>query len=633
MKKFILYLVSIYFISSGILHAQLVGGNIYQINGVQNPPAFFENVFNAVSYLIANGVTGSGEVILELNSGISPIEPGPITINAIPGAGATLGVTFRPAAGYTANTLVVGSGAPQQYAISLSGCSYITLDGRSGGVGSSRNWTIKVLGSGTTGNGLMAIQVNGTSGSMAENTIRNTILIGEASNNTFGVFYLTAGTSNTVKNLIVENNLITSTATSSLTTRAYGIAIATINNAGNTGIVFRNNEITNVYGRGISQLGACPGMQIHDNKVYHTIPITQPTTMEFSGIYFASGLTNAHSNRIFNNYIYGIRLTNGATAVNGFFSINSPTSGERLAVYNNMISIGQDLTGTAARLPVYGIRESSLSTARYDIFFNTVYVGGTLDSGASVSSAFRKQTSNNIALVNNIFYNARSNNGGTGTHYGIMINNLNATTRNYNDYYVSGSGGVFGTITGTAAGNQLTLEDWKAASGRDTNSVSENVFFNNTLTGNLHLISPSIGDTVLKGIPFGGVTTDIDGDLRNAIAPYMGADEGDIPLSINNDFSIPAEFILYQNYPNPFNPTTNIKFLIPFDANITLEVYNISGKIISSLIENKNYTSGLHSISFNGNEFSSGIYFYRLLYENIHTKVINSHSKKMILLK
>jgi hypothetical protein len=90
-----------------------------------------------------NGITGTGQVTLELATGYAGTEPGPISMGAISGASTDLGITFRPAAGYTATTEIVGGASPNQHAFALAGPSFITLDGRSGGVGNERNWTIK----------------------------------------------------------------------------------------------------------------------------------------------------------------------------------------------------------------------------------------------------------------------------------------------------------------------------------------------------------------------------------------------------------------------------------------------------------------------------------------------------------
>ena len=75
--------------------------------------------------------------------------------------------------------------------------------------------------------------------------------------------------------------------------------------------------------------------------------------------------------------------------------------------------------------------------------------------------------------------------------------------------------------------------------------------------------------------------------------------------------NIPAEFVLYQNYPNPFNPNTTIKFGIPADSKVTLEVYNVIGEIVATLL-NEVMQTGYHQIELNGAGLTSGIYLYRI---------------------
>lgn len=73
----------------------------------------------------------------------------------------------------------------------------------------------------------------------------------------------------------------------------------------------------------------------------------------------------------------------------------------------------------------------------------------------------------------------------------------------------------------------------------------------------------------------------------------------------------PRSFDLYQNYPNPFNPTTKIQFDVPVQAELTLEVYNITGQRVA-VLANGTYQAGQHSVTFDASTLSSGIYFYRL---------------------
>jgi photosystem II stability/assembly factor-like uncharacterized protein len=89
---------------------------------------------------------------------------------------------------------------------------------------------------------------------------------------------------------------------------------------------------------------------------------------------------------------------------------------------------------------------------------------------------------------------------------------------------------------------------------------------------------------------------------------------------------IPSKFSLSQNYPNPFNPTTTIKYSLPSKDKVELKLYNITGREVASLV-NKVQQAGIYSVQFNGSNFASGVYFYRL------TTSKSSLIKKMILLK
>jgi hypothetical protein len=88
----------------------------------------------------------------------------------------------------------------------------------------------------------------------------------------------------------------------------------------------------------------------------------------------------------------------------------------------------------------------------------------------------------------------------------------------------------------------------------------------------------------------------------------------------------PLIFSLEQNYPNPFNPVTTISYSIPAQANVKLDVYNILGQKVVTLV-NEFKLSGRYSIEFNAESFASGIYIYQLTSGNY------TLTKKMLLLK
>lgn len=127
----------------------------------------------------------------------------------------------------------------------------------------------------------------------------------------------------------------------------------------------------------------------------------------------------------------------------------------------------------------------------------------------------------------------------------------------------------------------------------------KNIFFINNLTGWATL---SYSNKILKTVT-GGVTS---------------------VNSISN--KIPDNYMLYQNYPNPFNPSTNIRYQLKHEQFVTVKVYNILGKEIRTLV-NEKQTPGDYEVSFDAYNLPSGIYFYK-----IETNEF-SNVKRMILIK
>lgn len=95
---------------------------------------------------------------------------------------------------------------------------------------------------------------------------------------------------------------------------------------------------------------------------------------------------------------------------------------------------------------------------------------------------------------------------------------------------------------------------------------------------------------------------------------------------------IPDSYKLYQNYPNPFNPVTNIKFEIPNDDNVIIKIYDIRGREVFSISEYKK--AGSYEVQFDGSNFASGIYFYKMVVgDNTNNGDVFTDTKKMVLLK
>lgn len=132
---------------------------------------------------------------------------------------------------------------------------------------------------------------------------------------------------------------------------------------------------------------------------------------------------------------------------------------------------------------------------------------------------------------------------------------------------------------------------------------------------------------LLRGETYLNITSALytDGEMRGQVRPFE-SDGSIVAVENDNEIELPKNIVLKQNYPNPFNPVTTIEFFIPEKSNVTLEIYNIIGQRVTTLLNNE-LASGYHKVKFDGANLASGIYVYSLRADN---KVI---SKKMQLIK
>jgi len=145
--------------------------------------------------------------------------------------------------------------------------------------------------------------------------------------------------------------------------------------------------------------------------------------------------------------------------------------------------------------------------------------------------------------------------------------------------------------------------------------------------------------------PYTSTTTDVSGlakiVLRQgsvASAPSLTIDGINVSRSwagivagVNPISTVADKFSLSQNYPNPFNPVTNIKFALPTNGNVKLNVYNALGQQVQSLL-NGNLNTGTYSVQFDGTKLNSGLYFYKLELNSNDGKYF-SDVKKLMLVK
>ena len=95
---------------------------------------------------------------------------------------------------------------------------------------------------------------------------------------------------------------------------------------------------------------------------------------------------------------------------------------------------------------------------------------------------------------------------------------------------------------------------------------------------------------------------------------------------------VPEEFAIKQNFPNPFNPTTRIRYQLPEQSNVTIQIYDIMGRIVKTLVPNQKELAGFHQLTWdatnnNGDPVSAGMYLYVIQAGSFRD------AKKMVLLK
>ena len=128
------------------------------------------------------------------------------------------------------------------------------------------------------------------------------------------------------------------------------------------------------------------------------------------------------------------------------------------------------------------------------------------------------------------------------------------------------------------------------------------------------------GEEVISPFSFTGVLGQFDFNDPNDGFQLMPIREGDIDVVVSivdDERGVPTVFRLEQNYPNPFNPSTTIDFSIPEQVQVTLEIYNVLGQRVATLVSGEMYDPGHYNVVWDGrnqagNPVSSGMYIYRI---------------------
>lgn len=147
-------------------------------------------------------------------------------------------------------------------------------------------------------------------------------------------------------------------------------------------------------------------------------------------------------------------------------------------------------------------------------------------------------------------------------------------------------------------------------------NIDADPMFVDTAEGNYSLqagspcIDAGIQDTIII-YNNGQDTLFVPAIAYNGNAPDMGAHESPYISAIKENKKLPNKFVLRQNYPNPFNPSTTIEFAVPKTSNVTLNIFNILGEELATLVSDR-LSVGSYSFEWDAGNLASGVYMYRL---------------------
>ncbi len=538
-----------------------IGGSSPQCGGTAWTKSNAANdAFNAIYFLAGTGnVSSIQNNTIQNFSWNNPANASWTGINIAGGnvnIGTTSGNTIGSSSGTGSITVTGATNGQNIYGINISGSG--TVDCQNNLIGSITSGNLSTLSS-----NIFGINKTATAGTT---TISNNIIGSTSTSNS-----INAGSTSTSNPQTV--NGICSSGTG--TTIIYGNTIANLNNSATAlstsptfGIItssgsnsIRNNTIYNISTSsrqpgtaasasaiGIVQKSNTAGtsQSVNSNTIYNISNSTPTSRVDVYGLYYAG--PSSGTNTITGNFIHSLSVssTNTACDIEGIVLYDGLTTSS-----DNIISLG---TGITTGYKINGILDNSGSTNSNNIYFNTVYIGGSVTGTTSSTSALWNAGNTSAAdYRNNILMNARSG-GTTGSHYSVYLSGTTSLTIDYNDYYVSGTGGVLAYL----GSDQTSLASLQTATGQDANSVSTDPVFTNA--GGLQ-VSDYYPSATLTGVDGSGVTTDFY-DITRSTPPKMGA------LESNNYIwhgSTSTDFATSSNWANGSVPPNGADIVFAAD--------------------------------------------------------------------
>ena len=519
--------------------------------------------------------------------------------------------------------------------IAINSKSYVTIDGL---VSCNNSGSGISYGENSSGEGIIIRNCttffNGNGGIYVScsGTIRNCLVTLDTiyQNKMHGIAFLQHLTNSTISRNLVHDN--------SWDPSKHMIGIETWSASSTNHVDSCIIEYNEVYGTGSSMAytgSECAGIQTDD--------YTAHTTVRYNKVYNNAGWGLYQYGGTGNTYYYNVVYQNALGGFYGGGTVSSPT----MSLYNNTFfgnggygtSFGVIFTtghGVAtmknciiAQTATYEFYDYVAGHSTPDTIDNNLYyhpAGGQFlwwDAGSEIGytslSAYRSASGQDAHSlnVNPLFTNSSTHdftlqssspciNAGTNLGYtrdnaGIVL--VGAPDVGAYEYAGIASTPSFPSGSFTASPDTLVKGGVVTLTWTDSNATSAS-------------INPGVGSVYIRG---GEMSVMVESSVTFVLKLTNGTGSSNykVPIMVLSPLAgmasnpVPLGYSLHQNYPNPFNPSTTITYEVPSATHVTITVYDMLGRKVSVLVNDRRET-GAYQIRFDGSNLASGVYFYQL---------------------
>lgn len=421
----------------------------------------------------------------------------------------------------------------------------------------------------------------------------------------------------------VVANITLASAASATASTFTGMTFSTTGTYTMTNNVVRNitsnsNAATSHLGIIVTSAGLNNLIQGNTVRDFAFTPFTPATATNIFGIAIVN---TASTGRMLKNQVYNI-VNNSTSTSGGIFGIANQ-GGLSWTYSNNMVSLG---TGSSGDINIIGMQERSAAAGPGEInyVYNSVWISGTVPTGALPTYAFSRTGTVNGAIVsvkNNVFQNDRS--GLPGNARGFAIGNTEATGANgwlatsSDRNLLKGNTDSVAQWLGVVTANNRTLAGWQAAqpggSGGDANSKVGDAQFNGLTDLHVNTAAVTASSAANIGAPTALEGFDVDGNTRSATTPDAGYDEFTLPAPAAFALTSPANAALGQ----PLSVTLN------WTASAQVENYDLYIGVGS--LPGSPTVTGITGTSYVFAAAPSSTYFWNIVAKNADASTSSSN--------